>query len=191
MTGTKKAGFTLIEVLVSLGILVFVLLLVASTYGRFVQSERRSIHQQEMQEDMRLVTQLLNREIRTGYGTTYQRDSTKAHLYLRNQNYDCVHYYLDSADQQIYRQEQENNTGPRSDCTGATYSPALIMTDASSTNIDRIEFNVVPATATPDLTNPYLMTQGFVSFYIQASAHENPAPVIFQSTVTSRQIRSY
>lgn len=96
-------GFTLIELVVAMGIFAVMLLIVAGAFSRFVSTQRADVGEQELQEDMRVALEFFNREVRTAYGTTFETgtvdvDGTdQPFVSLRNQNGACVMYRRSAA----------------------------------------------------------------------------------------------
>lgn len=205
----QLSGFTLIEVVIAIAILLVVLQLVVGAYARFVRVERIGIHEQEMQEDIRLVLQLFNREARTGYGTTYQTNNlnpsasnARTRLYFRNQESDCVKYELidnGPLDKGLFRSDTAGTgTDPLADCAGVTYNTARRLTDAKATIITKLEFVPRPAKLfRPDPVGPpdplRLGEQGYIQIHLQVTSPppSSGKPTILQSTVTSRQFIPY
>ncbi len=197
-TQTQK-GFTLIEMIVAIGIFVVLLQIVAFTYSRFVGVERQNIGQQEMQEDMRLFLQLFNREARTGFGNTYQ---TISHgVVFRNQEGVCVKYEHDTAAHALLRSDStnksESNLDASHDCADPiVYNAARLLTDSENTVIEELSFEAVAAQP-PFLPPPappvtQLTQQGFITVHmrIRAAADQTEGTRL-QSTVASRQTLPY
>lgn len=194
-------GFSLIEVVVASGILLIVLQLVVGAYARFVHVERAGINEQEMQEDIRLVLQLFNREARTAYGTTYQAIvSPVTHqpngIVFRNQEGICVKYeHLAAPSFSLQRSDSAGlsdlfvNRGHN--CADPViYNGPQRLTDDTATEIVSLQFDARAAIAQAP-PSFFLAGQGFVTVRLQVRSSAINNPVLLQSTVTSRQFISY
>jgi prepilin-type N-terminal cleavage/methylation domain-containing protein len=194
-------GFTLIEIIVALGIFVVMLQIVAFTYRRFVTVERQSIGQQEMQEDMRLFLQLFNREARTAFGNTYQAviippGIIGSGIVFRNQEGRCVRYAHEvTADTQFITRSEAL---PATDANCADlnlYNTANTrrLTDIENTFVEELNFHAVsaqPPFSVPAVTQ--LTQQGFITvrMRMRARAEQNEGTRL-QSTITSLQTLPY
>src|SRR5436190_24402116 len=105
----KQSGFTLIELIVSVGIFAMLLIVITGIVARYFAAERIAIAQQNLQEDVRFAVEMMAREIRTSYGDTFiLPDGTGQALTLVNQNGVCVEYRLNTDTKQIERSEGGN-----------------------------------------------------------------------------------
>lgn len=95
----KNAGFTLVEMLVSLAIFIIVTAIVGSIYTTFVQKQRDQLGQQNVQQDVQNFFDTLEREVRTGYGDTFPSATnvSASSLTFKNQEKIDVTYKLDAA----------------------------------------------------------------------------------------------
>ena len=172
-------GFTLIEILVAVAVLSIILLIVAGIFGRFVDSQRRIVGEQTIQEDLHFTLELFNRETRLSYGESYTT-RTPDWLIMRNQNGVCVSYRLE--DNSLERAEAPDSQTTNDSCLNATYDEFTTVT-TNKTFIENLEFLVQPANEN---------TQGFITLIMTAHAKgKAESPLAFQSTVTSRQVATY
>lgn len=189
-------GFSLIEVVVAIGILSVVLQLVLGAYARFVHVEREGINEQEMQEDIRLVLQLFNREARTAYGTTYQALLGGSSIVFRNQEGVCVQYEHIAAPS--FSLQRSDSTGISDlsvdrdhDCADPLiYNNPQRLTDEMSTVVVGLQFDARAAVAQPP-PSFLLAEQGYVTVRLLVRSTTVVDPVALQSTVTSRQFITY
>lgn len=188
MNKITQKGFTLLEVIIATGILVMLLTLIAGILSRHFVAQRIQIAQADMQEDVRFALELMTREIRTGYGSTFVLpDSTGSALTLRNQNGVCVEYRLNAAAGQIERSEKTN---PGDTCDASLFDDSsFVPLTSHSTFIQFLRFDPIRTTATseglPD-------RQGFVSISLKAAPRQNSKLTMqLQTTATSRQIILY
>ncbi|MEX1997888.1 MAG: type II secretion system protein [Candidatus Andersenbacteria bacterium] len=174
-------GYTLIEIIVAIGIFSLLLLIIMGIFSQFVFTERRHIGEQKIQADLRFALELLNREVRTGYGNTFT--GTSSFLFFRNQNGTCVSYRHDSAARTLARAAE--NVPPEEDCSLIVYSSydSLVSRD---TQIDTLTFIARAANVDPDNK---LLNQGFVTISVAATSRKkSDHTVTLQSSVTSRQV---
>lgn len=194
----KPTGFTLIEMIVAVGIFVIILQIVAGAYGRFVSIEREGIGQQEMQEDIRLFLQLFNREARTGFGNTFQPVIVPKGLVFRNQENSCVLYY--AAQGRIFRTDTEGlnpAVAPDANCADQDLYRGVHrqLTDGKNTVVENLTFEAVSAQPTSQPNVPAqgpLTQQGFIVVNITVRPNSPHAEVMrVQSAITSRQFIPY
>lgn len=182
-----KNGFTLLEMVFAMGIFVLLLLGIAAVYGRFVHAQRLGISQQEMQEDVRLILQLFNREARTAYGNTYEETVSPPGMVFRNQEGQCVHYKFDAAAKSVMRAEAPGTPAPGApppSCLSTSYTQYRRLNDKQNTIIEQLKFS--PIKADP------LARQGLITVYLSVHPAADPTQTMhLQSTVTSRQFTPY
>lgn len=181
----QRTGFTVIELLVALGIFTVALLVLFGTYGNVVTRQREALAQQELQENLRYALEQLAREIRTGYGTTYTlvAGSVEA-LAFRNQRLECVRYDLQNG--QLRRSVNGDQTV---DCEAASSYGQGISLTSPELDVARLYFE--PHLA-QEGTAGELAEQGFVTWWLRAAAAGDPDRALtVQSTVTSRQTKPY
>ena len=100
----NKKGFSLLELIVSMGIFSVIVLSSIAIFQRVIEGQRLAIASQNTQESLRYVFEVISKEIRTAkkdLGTcanvpddqvfAVSRGST---LYFKNQDGDCVTYQL-------------------------------------------------------------------------------------------------
>ena len=98
-------GFTLLELVVGLGIFGIVLLSVTGIFQQVINAQRRAVGAQNVQENVRYVMEVMAKEIRTAKrNATTCADVpggqifavTNGTLYLRNQHDECAAYFLEN-----------------------------------------------------------------------------------------------
>lgn len=101
----NKKGFTLIELIVGMGIFSMVMLSVTGIFQQVVNVQRKAIGAHNVQESLRYVLEMMSKEIRTAErnfdtcvdipsGQIYNVDNGT--LYLKNQYNECVAYFLEN-----------------------------------------------------------------------------------------------
>jgi prepilin-type N-terminal cleavage/methylation domain-containing protein len=173
-------GYTLIEVLVAMTIFSMALLILIGAFGNFSSRQREAIGQQKLQENLRYTLEQINRELRTGFGTSYQLLATgDTALTFLNQAGECVLYELQGG--QLLRWVAAG--GSSCDALGI-YSGS--KTSLTSPDIEVANLRFAPVAAQPN--GDVLESQGFVSMQIIARSAQDPsAELKLQSTITSRQ----
>lgn len=105
---SNKQGFSLIEVLVSTVLFVVILLSASGIFKMVIESQRRAISSQNVQENLKYFLEVVSKEIRMAKkdaeGTCPNLSSTSTFalssnsygdiLYLKNYHGECVTYYL-------------------------------------------------------------------------------------------------
>lgn len=181
----KKQGFTLIEMIIALGIFSFVLIIYIGLYGRFITAQREGNQVQVVLEQVRTAFEVMDREIRTGFGSTYVvADGAGAGVLFRNQNGDCVYY------------RWENDTVERAeaavggvDCTTSDFSgAAFTQLVGSDVQVSHMRFDATTANE----INGSLDNQGFITIIaVVNGTTATSVPTSFQSSITSRQVIPY
>lgn len=171
-TESPQRGFTLIELVVAVGIFV---LLVGGATGAFVrltQSQRVDRAQIMLLTDVQNFLETLEREIRTGFGSTFSGEGTT--LSLTNQNRESVTYERDDTTTSIKRNS--------------------VPITAERTEIRDLDFAVRTAACCETTGSPPLLTaQGLVTVRLRACPKTLPTPapdtrcLVLQTTLTSRQ----
>lgn len=180
-----KTGFTLVEIIVATGIFAMLLTIFVGIFGRFVAVQERGTHTQIVLEQLRLALEVMNRELRTGFGATYTlADGQGKGVLLRNQDGLCVAYrWIEGRLERSEAQVAGTSCSP-SNFSGAKYA-SLTGNDVVITNV---RFDVTPS----QVESGVLKNQGTVTTILQAqSALGDTLPVRLQSTVTSRQVIPY
>lgn len=166
----QSHGFTLIELMVAIAVFAIILLVVARIMSQFLTAQRQAVAERQVQEDVRFALELMAREVRTGYGSTYSVNRDV--LTFRNQNGECVAYAL-AQQRQLAR---ARGTADSADCASALDD--FLPITAAETNITRLAFAVQPLAPA---------NQGFVT--IALTAHPTGGSnVVVQTTITSRQV---
>ncbi len=180
----QQRGFTLLEILVAAGLFSIFLIIILSIFSRFVFVQRRDIGENDLQEDLRFALELLNREVRTGFGSTFTTDGDS--LFLRNQNGQCVTYQWQREQGTLRRAE---GTVASSDSCDATYDERTYQTlTGNDTIITSLVFHVQPAGVSAGV----LDRQGVVVISLQAHAKQKSnKDVALQSAITSRQVNPF
>ena len=200
-------GFTLLEVIVSVGIFSLVLFVATTAYARFVSVERQHIGQQELQEDVRIAMEQFNREVRIGHGDTFSRLSGNdpTGFTFRDNSGTCVLYRLDNG--RLIR-----NVADR---TAATQNNPAVLADPRLARRDCSDFGLYGVNDDDELTDPtgavtvrqlafyvrrgevdaegtLLTSRGLVTMAIELEARADPAtPIVLNSTVGSNQVLTY
>lgn len=180
-------GFTLIEVLMAVGIFASLLLITNGVFTRFVVTQRRDISEQDFQEDLRLAIEIFAREARTAYASSFAvlpAEETKdigPALIFRNQNGLCVMHRRQGTS--WHRAEKQSNR----ECDQITYEETNSLT-SKETKITQLDFKI----PTNILKGGQLNRQGFITLMIEASSKNTSVPSLqLQTTLTSRQIKAY
>ena len=183
-------GFTMIELLVAIGIFGILLIIVSGVFSRFMLIERHGIAEGQLISDLRSAMESFTKEARTGYGSTYNVSSDGKEVVFRNQDGDCVAYRIATAGTSGVFQRAD--LGPSiSSCdpgifTGkdSKFSPLT----GSSTDISSIHFNAV----IPQVAGGRMNQQGVVTVSVTASsAVSDVQPIQFENSITSRQMAPY
>jgi len=109
-------GFTLIELIVGMGIFVLVVLTVMGIFQQVIYAQRRAIGTQNIQDNLRYFMEVTTKEIRTAkrnfgtcadvpLGQIYEVNNNT--LYFQNQYDECVAYFLDDTRLKIARNGTE------------------------------------------------------------------------------------
>lgn len=186
----NSRGFTLLETILSLGIFSIFTILVVGAFSRFVFYQKLDISEQNLQEDARLALETMNREIRTGYGHTFQTiQGDSSALSFVNQNGQCVFFI---------RATQSNGTGmlmraensPAGDtCTKPGKESFRPLTNFT---IDIRTLNFTVTTADLDNAVDTNRRQGIVTTSM-ALAYSSGDPILMwlQTSITSRQYAKF
>jgi prepilin-type N-terminal cleavage/methylation domain-containing protein len=182
-----KKGFTMIELLVAIGIFGIFLVIVSGVFSRFMLVERHGIAEGQLISDLRSGMESFIKEARTGYGSTYQVSGsvTNNEAVFRNQSGYCVAYRVSTSG--VFERGEVAAVG--TDCTvnlftNTSFSPLT----GSQTKISEIHFNTV----LPTVAGGKLIRQGVMTVSITASSTVSDIlPIQLQNTVTSRQMSVY
>lgn len=183
----SSPGFTLIEVVVAIGIFSLIFAVFIGIFSNFIFNQRRDIAEQNVMEEIRFILELFDREARTAYGSTYTlTDATGSSVMFRNQNGLCVTYRLNTGTKRLERAEQDISP---SECALEDFTPAMYLpVTGQRMAITALRFDVrSSAQSDGQLTN-----QGFITVMMEAqTSNQTVAPVKIQSTVASRQVIPY
>lgn len=102
-----RAGFTLIEVLVSVTLFTIIMLSATSIFKLVLDAQKKSVSAQNVQEGLRYFMEVIGKEIRMAQRDNGQCDDVPDNqifeqssnsagdiLYFKNYHGQCVHYYL-------------------------------------------------------------------------------------------------
>jgi type II secretory pathway pseudopilin PulG len=154
MIGNNKkinnSGFSLIEIVVSVSIFVFVVLMVTSIFQNSIVVQKNAISSQTVQEGLRYALEVISKETRSAVANLDPADPVLSScplgainptykvfnydddtFYFRNRHGDCVYYYLDTVD---HRLMIERNDGVNSVVLPIT--PAHIRVDSFAVTLD-------------------------------------------------------
>lgn len=180
---SAQTGFSLIEMLTAISIFSVLLLIVVSVFTRFTFTQRRDIGEQRLQEDLRIALEVLNRELRTGYGSTFE--STGRTIYFRNQNGVCVSYRFEG---EALQRADNDRLAPDQSCIQPYTNYRSLTSKGTRIDMNKAAFTVRAATS----SEGRLSSQGYVTVRLTAQAAEKAEKTVrIQSTVASRQVTSY
>lgn len=170
-------GFTLIEIIVAVGVFSIILLISAGIFSGYTDNQRRAIDTQDLQESVRLSLEVMSRELRTAYGESFVLANNA--LTFRNQNGNCVQYSL--GEDKIMRSETENSD---TDCDIASFSSSAESLTGKDIVVNALAFKPWPSF----VEDENLLSQGFVTIVLQASTVDEQKTLNVQTTVASRQV---
>lgn len=194
MNHSYSKGFTLIELMIAIGIFSVFLIILAGVFSRFIEVERHGIAQGSLILDVQSAMESFIKEARTGYGSTYRTENGKQ-VAFRNQAGVCVSYRLSEViegtkKRGIFERAQAlgNTSG---ECSGASFGGAqFTVLTSNTTNISSLFFDTTPSAYNP--TTFALQNQGVITLSITATPTKaDIPPIVIQNTVTSRQTRAY
>lgn len=187
-------GFTLIELIIAIGIFVVFLTIIMGVFSRFVGTERHNIAQSTIISDVQSGLESFAKEARTGYGSTYHgigsEDESSAAVAFRNQAGVCVIYRVEN--EVFERGEDSDNIGQEEECEpDSILDSEFVPLTSNKTKITRINIIAEPAIVADEDTGR-LASQGTVAIELTAdSAKTDIAPLNIQRTITSRQLAAY
>jgi len=178
-------GFTLLEMVVATGILAVIVVLSVGIFSRFVSVQEQASQTQLLLEGVRSSLEIMNREIRTGFGSTYAvADGAGKGVLLRNQDGICVYYRWQNQGLERAEAEVGGTECSLGDFGGADYARLT----HSKVVIENMRFDAVPS----DVVAGRLENQGFVTIILDATTEQGAGlPLHLQSTVSSRQVVPY
>lgn len=187
-----QGGFTLIEQVVVGSLFVVLVGILGGVYTAFVRQHRNQLSAQVIQSDLSVFFEVLDREVRTGFGSSFRVNADGTEFALRNQNGKCVKYGRDEG--RVWRVQID---------PPCTVDDVLADTDVTSgepltsqsTEFTRFLFTsvrtpVVDDGGTGDAADDFLTgAQGRVTVSLQACLRQPPNEhcVDVQTTITSRQ----
>jgi type II secretory pathway pseudopilin PulG len=193
--GESGAGFTLIELVVATGVFALLIGTVAGVFVSLTRHQRSGLAQTTILGDAETFLELLEREVRTGYGNTFTVPTIDS-FQFKNQDQEQITYCLGNLDlgctagsTQIIRigpTGTERLTSPAVDVRLLEYTAVLATRNDNGTADDLTDDFLGGFTPESDLQN----LQGRVTVRIRACPRgvTNDAQCIFvQTTLTSRQ----
>lgn len=190
MTGflPNNKGYTLIELMVALGVFSVVVIMISGLITRLIFIERRDIGEQALQEDLRFALEVFSREARLAYASTFAlADGTGKSVVMRNQNGNCVNYRLNDENGALERAEVSSGGV---DCLGAGFSGRYAPLTSQRVQFDFLRFDIPDSIYNQG--DARLDRQGFITIIMKARAKKTSTPPLeLQTTITSRQVKSY
>lgn len=186
---TRRSGFTLIEMLVAVSIFSIILLISTRAFSSFVSLQKGLIGEQRIQEDLRVILEMMAREVRTGYGSTFEANADLSAIAFVNQEGDCVQYALTPSaggGHNLTRASRRADIGP---CWSGDYGLKEAINQAG-TDFDQLKFFVQPAAV--DGAGQKLLNQGLVTIVLRAHAREKSGSIVdLETSVASRQTKPF
>lgn len=186
----NNRGFTLVELVTSIGLFAIFLVIMTGVFSRFVQVQRHSIEQGALILEVQSVMELFIKEARTAYGSTF-RTEDGSQVSFHNQAGTCVSYRWNTIKNIFERAENPasaSGTCDSGDFTDSEYAPLT----SKSIEITHALFDANPSAYTTG--NPALESQGVITFTLTAKSLKSASsvlPLTVQNTVTSRQVNAY
>lgn len=166
MKKTYQKGFSFVEVLVTVVIFMLIMTAIISIFLSVLNAQRRVTAQRKIQQDMRYVTERIERDIRTGkVDYSAQPGFVGAtELFVIPQDGSVVQYAIQG---------------------GAVVRNGEVLT-SSATEIDRLSFLVYPDKSS--YQGGVSNEQVRVTMYVQAHATilEETSEIVFQTTISNR-----
>ncbi len=152
----QRRGFTLIEVVVAVAVFTMTALMAVNLFLVFIQQQRRTLNQQELQNDARAVIEQITKDVREGsidyayYSTNFAGDQTKLFSALGGTNNDClvlrnslneqIRYQLNGT---IIQRTMPASTDTAKSCTdlSLTWEPI----SPTSLSVDSFSFSISPS----------------------------------------------
>lgn len=188
-----RRGFTLIEMVVVCALFIAILGILGGIFTQFTQNHRRQMRRLEVQQEVMNFLETMDREVRTGFGTTFADAVSGTVLYLKNQNTDCVKYGLGSGANAGRILRAQGGAG----CTEASVELASgERVTSRRTDVRRLSFAYVKKPAVDDngtpVTTDDLLTgeQGRVTVSMRVCPKDAPNTecLDIETTITSRQM---
>lgn len=189
------AAFTLIELLIAMGIFAIFITIITGVFTNFTQVERHAIAQSRMISDLTSAMEALVKEARTGYGSTYVTDGNGGIAFV-NQNAHCVEYRRrDKENNNLFvfeRAEQADiaSNGDAANCVDVFTDKDSSFTPITSNTTSITDLAFVPTPAESE--SGVLKNQGVITINLTAtSSKDGIPPITIQNSVTSRQMEPY
>lgn len=136
------AGFTLVEIVVTTALFILLVGALMGLYSAFTKNHREQFSEQIVQQDIQNMFETMDREVRTGYGSTFGSNNAGTAFWLVNQNGECVEYKLDtSTPARVERVVAPQNVP----CDESAFSSTGQPLTSSGTNITKLSFSGVTA----------------------------------------------
>lgn len=187
-----KKGFTLIELMIAMGIFAAFIVIITGVFGRFVQVQRHSIAQGQVVVDLQSALESFIKEARTAYGSTYYPNGNGSMVAFRNQERECVAYRLGNTK---LLERAVATISPYDSCSpdvfnAETFTP-ITGTQTEITPVDGSPiFDVFPAQV--DGAGEKLLRQGVIVVHMTVSSKDATIlPLSIENSVTSRQTSPY
>ncbi|HLC49422.1 MAG TPA: prepilin-type N-terminal cleavage/methylation domain-containing protein [Candidatus Andersenbacteria bacterium] len=184
----RSRGFTLIELIIAIGIFSIFLIVYAGVFSRFIETQRHGIAQGALILDVQSAMEAFIKEARTAYGSTYDVTQDGKQVMFRNQSTACVSYRVTRAG--IFERGEAvsdpNGACPIDKFNGVLFAPIT----STSTIISDVLFDITPSDF--DSNTLVLGNQGVITLTMTvAPINSGVLPISIQNTVTSRQILAY
>lgn len=131
----SSSGFTFLEILIASGMFVLLLGAVLSVFTLFTRQQRIGLTAGALVGEAETFLEVLEREVRTAFGTTFSNPSGASSVRMRNQNGQEVTYRLDASGLRIIRDvggSAEFVTGDQVDVRELTFSVTTPTVDVGT-----------------------------------------------------------
>lgn len=180
----SQKGFTLVEMLVAVGIFALVIAVAGGVFVGFVSKQRVQLRQYALQQDIYNFFDILDREIKTGYGDTFESDPN-SELSFFNQGQNRV----DTSEIPNIRSEYRLNQGAIEYRFGSDWEKIT----SNNTEIKKLNFIISDGTLTATSDGSLVGSPMRVTVSLEACPKDG-APeecINAQTTVTCRQTSSH
>lgn len=180
----NKTGFTLIELILAVGIFILVMTLVVSMLSQFMLTQRRNVVENRMLDEVRFGMEIFSRETRTAFGETYEATANGDGVMYRNQNGQCVIYRVEDG---VF-QRGEHDTGTQNCDESAFATSSFAALTGNDVEVVDVLFDVSASTTEENR----LSSQGFIAVTITTESPRQTVPqMVVQSATASRQLTPY
>ncbi len=187
-----NAAFTLIELLIAMGIFAVFMTIITGVFTNFIQVQRRAIAQGQLISDMTSALESFIKEARTGYGSTYAGGGSE--ITFVNQNNMCIVYRVATTEFQRAERSISNQIDADACLDGTFFNgqeSRFAPITSNSSEITTINFQPLIA-KDENPKNDILENQGVITINLTAkSKKEGIPPIKIQNSVTSRQMEAY